>query len=99
MIGLMSFLHGFVSCVLNDVKEELLSFTEAISDCSDRISWEALLFNNELVEIISQKISTRSTSMTIIDSKEAASGPFINVLELGLRDVQDDADSVLIVVS
>jgi hypothetical protein len=57
------------------------------------------VFYNKLVQLISKVVGTLRTPVAVIDGKERASGPNIYLLELGLDDVQNDADSVFIVVA
>jgi hypothetical protein len=51
------------------------------------------------VQLVSQKIGTLRASMPIIDRKETAARPHLNFFKLGLNDVQDDTDSVFVVVA
>jgi hypothetical protein len=50
------FLHSFISRILNNFEEELFCLGKAISNCSSWVSGEALLLDDELVEIVSQEV-------------------------------------------
>lgn len=53
------------------------------------------------MEIISQKVSTYSTSMSIIDTKKRALRPLLALIILGLRFhyVQNNSHSIFIIIS
>ena len=51
------------------------------------------------MQLVSQEVCACSTSMTIVDSKERTSRPLINLLEFRFDDIQNDGDSIFIVVS
>lgn len=56
------------------------------------------MLNDQLVKLISEIVRTGCPTMTIIDSEEGATWPVRGVLELGLDDIQDDRDTVLVIV-
>ena len=62
---------------------------------------EVLIFDDELMQIVSQEISAYSSSMPVIDAEEGALWPLLAliVLRLWLHDVENDGDSVFVVVS
>ena len=51
------------------------------------------------MKLVSQVICASCSSMTIVDGKEWAPGPFLNLLELWLDYIQNNTDSIFIVVS
>ena len=51
------------------------------------------------MQLISKKISTSCASMTVIDSKEWASWPILDLLKLWFYDVQNNGYSIFIVIS
>jgi hypothetical protein len=57
------------------------------------------MFDDQLVKLVPEVVGTGSATMAVIDSKEGAAGPVGGLLEFGLDDVQDDGDSILVVVS
>jgi hypothetical protein len=61
------------------VKEVCLSFSIAVDDCLSGIGWKVLVLDDELVQVISQKVSTCVTSMPIKDAKKAALWPVFYV--------------------
>lgn len=72
---------------------------KAISDCLDWVGREALLLHDELVKIVPEEISAGGSSVAVIDCEEGTSRPLVDLLEVGLCDVEDNADTVLIVIS
>lgn len=48
-----------------------------MSDCLDRILGEVLILNDELMEVVSQEVSTTVATMAIVNSKERAFGPLL----------------------
>jgi hypothetical protein len=57
------------------------------------------MFNNQLVQLIPQVVSTCSASMSIVDTEEGATRPELRLLELRLDDVQDDRHTVFVVIT
>jgi hypothetical protein len=56
----------------------------------DSLLWvlrEVVISHNELMELVPQVVGTSSSTMSIIDGKEGAPRPLVNLLELGLDDV------------
>ena len=55
----------------------------------------------KLVQVVTEELGALVTAMAIVDAKEGALGPVVNLalLALGLHDVQDYGHAVLIVVS
>jgi hypothetical protein len=62
------------------------------------VRWEVGIFYHKLMEVVSEKISASGSSMTIIDPKETALGPIFILSLLGLQDVQDNGDPILVIV-
>jgi len=57
-------------------------------------------FAYKLVEVVSEEVSTHTSTMPIVNSKERALRPSTRVgFQLGLHDVEDDGHSVFVVVS
>jgi hypothetical protein len=80
-------------------KEILLRLFKAPFHGFNWIHWEIRVSDNHLMKLISQKVSTLGTSMSIIDGKEGASWPEVYLLELWLNDIQNDRNSVFVVIS
>jgi len=78
-------------------------FALSLHECSlqrlFRIRWKRSIFNDQLVQLVPQKISTLRASMPIIDRKKTTARPHINFLKLRLNDVQYNTDSIFIVVA
>jgi hypothetical protein len=51
------------------------------------------------MELIPQEVCASSTSMPIINCKETASGPLVDLLELWLNNIEDYANSIFIIIS
>lgn len=87
--------------LLDEREEVAFAFSEALLDSLDRILWELLILNDEVVEVISQIVGTSGTTMSVEYSKEADLWPVdVKVgLVLGLQNVEDDRDAVFVVVS
>ena len=64
------------------------------------VSWEVDRSDNELVEVVLEIVSASVASMTIIHSEERALRPCLNLLlALGLDDIEDDGNPVLVVIT
>ena len=50
------------------------------------------------MQVVSEELSASITSMAVIDSEEGALGPDFVLTVLWLHDVEDDGDSVLVVI-
>ena len=78
----------------------VLTVSTPINRCLCWILWKVLGPDYELVQVVLQVVSTSIASMSIIDSEEGALRPCLDVLlALGSDDVEDDADSILVVIS
>lgn len=90
------------SLSLFDQSEEVaLTLSEALLDSFNWILGELLVLNNKVVQVVSQIIGTRGTTVSIEDSEETNLRP-VDVkigLVFGLQNVQDDRDAVFIVIS
>lgn len=84
---------------MGELEEVLLCLLETSLHGLDRVLREFGVPHHHLVELVSQEISALCTTMAIIDSKEGASGPEVDLLELRLDDVENDRDAIFIVVS
>jgi hypothetical protein len=83
----------------NSVKEVVLSLFVSIDDGLPRILRELHVFDNELVQVITQEVSARVTSVPIEDTEETALWPVFDILFCGrLHDIEDNTYPVLIVV-
>jgi hypothetical protein len=83
---------------MSKLQKVLLSLLKASLHSFDRILWEFRVSYNHLMELISQKICTLRPTMTVIYRKKRAPGPEIDLFKLGLYDVQNNRDSIFIVV-
>jgi len=83
---------------MSPLKENSFWFGDCIFNSNLRISWKVIVSYNELVQLVPEEISTSSTTMTIINSKEGASWPFVNLLEFRFDNIQDNRNSIFIIV-
>jgi hypothetical protein len=56
------------------------------------------VLHDQLVQLIPEIVRTGRPTMPVIDPEEGATWPVGGVLELGLNDIQDDGDAVLVIV-
>ena len=50
------------------------------------------------MQLISQEISTRRSTMTIINSKETTSRPLCNLLKLGFNNIKNNRNPIFIII-
>ena len=82
------------------VKEIALSFLVTVYNGLLRVIWKCCILNDELMQIVSQKVRTSISSMAIKYSEEAAFGPISNILLCWwLHNIEDNTDPILIIVS
>jgi hypothetical protein len=85
---------------LHSIKEVDFCLFVAVDDGLSWVSRKLSILDDELMQIISQEVSARISSVAIKYTKEAALWPVLNVfLGRRLHDIEHDADSVLVVVS
>lgn len=81
-------------------QEGIFSYSAAFLKSFHRIWREARLFGNNLMQIIFQKISTITSSMTIINCKERAFRPISNIWSLNRSIyIQNNRYSIFIIIS
>jgi len=71
-------------CVLHEI---LLCLLKAPLHRFDWILGKLWISYYHLVELISQKVSALCSTMTIVNGKERASWPEVDLLEFGLDDI------------
>ena len=85
---------------LHSIKEVDFCLLVAVDDSLSWVCRKLGILDDELMQIISQEVSARISSMAIKDTEEAALWPVLYVfLGWRLHDIEHDADSVLVVVS
>ena len=85
---------------LHSVEEVDFCLFVAVDDGLSWVRRKLSILDNELMQIISEKVSARISTMSVKYTKEAALWPVFDVLLGGrLHDIEHDADSVLVVVS
>mmetsp|Transcript_19643 Transcript_19643/g.30295 ORF Transcript_19643/g.30295 Transcript_19643/m.30295 type:complete len:201 (-) Transcript_19643:1586-2188(-) len=88
-----------LALLVSPLEEHLLGFGDSVLDGYFWVAWEVLVTHYELVELVSQEISASGASVAIVDCEEGAPGPLLHLLELRLNDVEDNGDSVFVVVT
>ena len=84
----------------NCIQEVCFSFFVPIHNSLPWILREHLVFYNELMQIVSQEVSTGVATMSVKDTKEATFGPVLNFfLCRWLHNVENNTDTIFVVVS
>lgn len=82
------------------LKKQLLSLLKTVLDGLNRLFGKVLVLDDELVQVVTEKVSADVPSVPIINSEERALGPFCTavLLRLRLHYVEYDGNSILVVV-
>lgn len=86
------------SLLIGILQESLLGFSTSAFDSFPWILWEIWMLDYQLMQLVPQIVSTRRSTMAIIDSKEGTSGPILSIFEFWLDYVQYNGDTIFIVV-
>jgi hypothetical protein len=70
----------------------------AQSESSSWILGEAVLLDDDLVEVVFEIVGTHAASMAVVNGEEGALGPSEGVLALRSGHVEDDRNPILIIV-
>ena len=84
---------------MSPLQENLFCFSNSVFNSNFRILWEIFIPDNKLMKLISKIISTSSSTMAIIDREEGAPWPFFDLFKLWFNDIQNDWNSIFIVIS
>ena len=87
-----------VTFLVSKFKECLLGLLESSLHRFDWILRELRVSHYQLVKLVPQEVCTLRPAMTIVDCEERTPWPVINLLKLGLNDVENDGYSIFIVV-
>ena len=90
--------RALIFCLAN-LKKSGFSLSKTTLDCLLRVPWKSFFFDNIVVEVVSQKFRTGATAMAIIDPEKGTGWPSLMLTMLGLHNVEDDRDSVFVVVA
>ena len=84
----------------HSVKEIAFSFLVTVYNGLLGVIWKCCILNDELMQVVSQKVRTSITSVAIKYSEKAAFRPISNIL-LGwwLHDIEDNTYPILVIVS
>ena len=87
--------------LLNQHQEVSFTLTETFFYCFDRILWKLFVLHDEVVKVVSEIVSTCWTTVSVEDTKEADLWPIYFQIGfiLWFQNIQDDAHSILVVVS
>lgn len=80
-------------------QELFLCHPEATNDGFFGIAGEAVLLDDEVVQLVPEEFRASVSSVPIVHTKETALGPLLILPVSWLRDIQNDRHSVLVVVS
>jgi hypothetical protein len=80
------------------LQESLLGLLESPENSLLGIVGEAVLLDNEVVQLVSEVLCTGVAAMAIVDSEETTFGPDLLLAVGRFVDVEDDADPVFIVI-
>lgn len=84
---------------VSDLEELVLSLLTAVEECLLGIRWEAVLLNDNGVQMVFQEVSAQRTSMSVINGKKATFRPSFGIFIFRPSHIQNDGDTVLIIVS
>lgn len=85
---------------IDRIKEVVLSLLVAIDDGLPWVGRELSIFDDELMQVVSEEVGTGVSTVAVENSEETALRPLLYVLLVRrLHDVEHDTDSVLVVVS
>lgn len=86
---------------LNQIDKASLTLFETADDSFVRELREVLILNDKVMKIVPQVVCTGSPTVAVENAEETDLRPFhIHVLlALGLEDVQDDRDTIFVVIS
>lgn len=89
----------WLALLMGPFKKDFFCFCNTVFDSLLRVLWKVVIPHDQLMKLVSKIVSTCGSSVTIIHCEKGASWPFVDLLELWFDDVQDDAYSVLVVVT
>jgi len=81
------------------LEEQLLGLRNTVLDCNLGILWKILIANNELMQLITEKVGASGATMAIVYGEETAPGPVLHLLKLRLNYIENDGDAVLVIVT
>jgi len=84
---------------LAHVEKGLFRLFEAANDCFFWVHRKTVLFDDEMMQLITKELCACVSSMTVIHTKERAFWPVFLFSMCWLGDIDDDWDSVLVVIS
>lgn len=98
--GLIQHVVAVLGERVHGVEEVGLRFLVTVYDGLTRVIRELAVFDDELMQVVSEEVGAGVATVAVKDPEEAAFGPFFDVLlDRRLHDVQDDTDAVLVVVA
>lgn len=88
----------FILC-LTHLKESWLSLCKTTLDSLFWIPRERVFLNHIMMKIISEKLGTRTSTVTIVNTEERASWPCFVLSMFRLHNVEDYRNSVFVIVT
>ena len=92
-------LAGCLILSLTHLEETRLCLGKSLVNGLFWLPREAFLFDDVVVQVISQVLGACATSMSIVDTEEGASRPRLVLSMLWLDYVENDGHSILVIVS
>ena len=84
---------------MSPFQENLFSLSYTIFYRNFRIFWKIFISDNKLMKLISKIICASCASVPIIDRKEGAPGPLLHLFEFRFDYVQNNGNSIFVVIS
>ena len=86
--------------LISILNEAALSLEAPSGQCLSGVPWETLLIDNDQVKLVLEEVGAGAAAVAIVDREVAALRPDRHVLARGgFRHVEDDGDSILIIVA
>ena len=86
--------------LISILNEAALSLEAPSGQCLSGVPWETLLIDNDQVKLVLEEVGAGAATVAIVDREVAALRPDRHVLARGgFRHVEDDGDSILIIVA
>ena len=80
-------------------QEYFFSGLETADESILRIKREALLLDDEVMQLVAEELSACVTAMTVVDAKEAAFRPLLILPVAWLGDVENNGDAIFVIIA
>jgi len=89
---------ALVIATLAHLHKPLFGISESALNCQSWVPRERVFFDHVVVQVVSQKLRANRPAMAVVNPKERAFRPVLVYSVLWLDDIQDNADTVFIIV-